>query len=49
MKHEYSDDCTCVKCTNAWNKALFAAVDRGEARKKKLNEKPKSQTKKGRK
>ena len=37
-KHKYSDNCCCVQCTDTWNKALFAAVDRGDAAKaKKVN------------
>jgi hypothetical protein len=34
MAHEYSDGCPCEECSQTWNKALFAAVDRGEAKKK---------------
>ena len=29
-KHKYSDECACKQCRDTWNKALFAAIDRGE-------------------
>lgn len=26
--HKYSDNCTCAKCTQHWNNALFSATDK---------------------
>jgi hypothetical protein len=31
MSHQYSDSCTCTKCTQNWNSALFSALDRSIA------------------
>ena len=32
-EHKYSDQCICVECTAAWDKALLAALDRGDKKK----------------
>jgi hypothetical protein len=36
MKHKYDDRCACQQCTATWNKALLAAIDRGEKAKKRV-------------
>ena len=46
MGHKYDDDCKCQKCTDEFNRVLFAAIDRNDREEK---EKKKTKKKKGKK